>query len=364
MAYRMAEIYKSEGHDVFFIRFGDLDRALSNKMAQVATLVECGDDWWDSGDSDGMQFDWTHCFAGDALLWCMIHSAVISFGVKTVGIYHPRQFVDKFPWGFSLAARRTAKYIDDGFALPVYMNEVVAASHSGLIKTSGAVIPIPVSISQGGTAWKRGKVVSVGRLVSFKNYHTGVIDAIASDSTDILEYHIIGDGPLMNDLRRYVDSKGVAHRVKFYGKVDYSQFKDVLADAWVFAGMGTSLVEASGCAVPSLVAVESDGRTYGIFSEYADYCVGEVVPARMPRDWGGELSRLLLMSAPDYIKLKRDAILRADAFNGRTVCLRYLSYVKAQPKVMSAPVSFIWGVVYRLEASFWAKFSPAALRHK
>src|SRR5205085_6587431 len=74
--------------------------------------------------------------------------------------------------------------------------------------------------------------------------------------------------------------KDLSRSVFMHGSVPYSKFGDVLSDALLFVGMGTAVLEASACGVPSLVAIEScdEPLTYGFLPDTRGHNAGEYSP--------------------------------------------------------------------------------------
>lgn len=101
-------------------------------------------------------------------------------------------------------------------------------------------------------------VLSVGRLVEVKN-HALVIRAFALVQMALNrrdQLIILGDGPLLEDLRALASGLGVGDRVKFPGRVDdvrpYLQLADVFALPSRYEGVSLALLEAGAAELPIL----------------------------------------------------------------------------------------------------------------
>lgn len=62
------------------------------------------------------------------------------------------------------------------------------------------------------------KFISIGRLLHWKGFHLG-LRAFARANLPEAEYWIVGDGPELRRLQMLAEELGIAHRVKFWGKL-------------------------------------------------------------------------------------------------------------------------------------------------
>ncbi|WP_431778162.1 glycosyltransferase [Microbacterium aurantiacum] len=76
-----------------------------------------------------------------------------------------------------------------------------------------------------------GEVVRVGFVGAVVPWHRleRLIDAIASLEDHSVELEIVGDGPAIEDLRAHATLRGVAHRVRFAGRLPHSDALDRVA---------------------------------------------------------------------------------------------------------------------------------------
>lgn len=101
----------------------------------------------------------------------------------------------------------------------------------------------------------RRVLLSMGRLVAEKQVNQ-IISAFASLHGDCLEwdFHIYGDGPLAEPLRRQVEEAGLAGRVCFKGRTTEPWAVMARADAFVMAsayeGFPNALLEAMAMGLP------------------------------------------------------------------------------------------------------------------
>lgn len=99
-------------------------------------------------------------------------------------------------------------------------------------------------------------------MVDFKTYNKHIIN-ILDEINHLgynLEYYIYGDGP-----ERFFLEKLAKTKIHFKGSID---LPNILNNAFLFVGSGTSIIEASAGGIPSIIGIESEDRpyTYGLFS--------------------------------------------------------------------------------------------------
>jgi len=126
----------------------------------------------------------------------------------------------------------------------------------------------------------RFKIVSIGRIVDFKTYNFHMIDIVRKLIEEKIEivYEIYGHGPQEKLLKKKITELELNSNVIFKGKLNYENIPEVLEDAYLFIGMGTSVIEAAMCGVPSIVAIMSNPNPtcYGIIHDLNTDNVGEV----------------------------------------------------------------------------------------
>lgn len=102
-------------------------------------------------------------------------------------------------------------------------------------------------------------VVSVSRLIGLKGVRV-VIEALAG-LPERVRYAVVGEGPEEKNLRAQAEQAGVAHRVKFMGRVRHADLPRVLSQCDLFVqpsigeeAFGISVVEAMACGLPVLAS--------------------------------------------------------------------------------------------------------------
>lgn len=192
-----------------------------------------------------------------------------------------------------------------------FMNHATAQAHtecSGRDFASCPIIQLPIDIQRFRSMQRnkiiRKKIVSIGTINNFKPYPFSVIDTIfeLSGKGYSFEYHIYGEGPLKEELLTYIKTKKLQNRVFIHGWLSYDRFSEPLADAFVFIGMGTALLEAAACGVPSMIAIESNIKptTYGYVHHRTSFNIGEVERDDPGYSIGDQLEWLYKLDADAY----------------------------------------------------------------
>ena len=99
------------------------------------------------------------------------------------------------------------------------------------------------------------KLVSVGRLVDLKGFNRLIeaVDRIARNNVSV-ECVIIGDGPEKDNLKKMIEERGLAKRIKLLGYDEnpykYMKYADVYVCSSLTEGYSTSAVEAVVLGIP------------------------------------------------------------------------------------------------------------------
>lgn len=124
-------------------------------------------------------------------------------------------------------------------------------------------------------------ILSVGRIAKEKNlfFLIDAFEAVIRNLSDV-RLLIVGDGPLLPELKQYVSSKGVDKYVVFTGNVEYKNIPVLYKIADIFAIASTTevnplvILEALAAHVP-VVAVNAPGATDTITDHYDGILVNE-----------------------------------------------------------------------------------------
>lgn len=133
----------------------------------------------------------------------------------------------------------------------------------------GLVVPAPVDENEIATfrnnEEKNISFMAIGRLVSRKGYDD-LLNALAALRNRNTMLHIIGDGPLMDELKNKAKSLNIKDRVILHGRVSEKEKMILLAksDAYVSAsqheGFGICFLEAMHSGLP-IMATDTGGQT-------------------------------------------------------------------------------------------------------
>jgi hypothetical protein len=137
-------------------------------------------------------------------------------------------------------------------------------------REKGVLWPIPIDTTQFLPASRRpqwGKLVSVGRLSPMKEYNLYMIDivkALRARGREVT-WTVYGTGEYENEMRERIRRNHLERFVFMPGVVPYARFWKVLEDAYIFVGMGTSILEAALFKVPNVSAnaYDQEGLTWG-----------------------------------------------------------------------------------------------------
>jgi len=229
-----------------------------------------------------------------------------------LGIYHPREFsFGNEQDGYQRLLFNSLKSIPESnifFHHNDYKKELSEVLQRPF--NSAALVPFAINIKERPfleRAPVRYRIITIGRLVDFKQYHFAMIDVVAALRNEgyPFEYHIYGYGPLEEALTFYIKEKSVEDAVKLHGVIAYHELASVFKEAFVFIGMGVAVVDACVAGVPSLVAIESNRvpETYGFYCEQNDFNTGSIDLRKKRYSIAGKLKSILDLDEDGYSEL-------------------------------------------------------------
>jgi glycosyltransferase involved in cell wall biosynthesis len=237
----------------------------------------------------------------------------INNGCKVIaGIYNPNVFTSECPpsslafWRIDgLYLRNFLRCIPANARLfcDVSQIEELEATH----QQAGLLWPLPIDTRHFAPATRNakwGKIVSVGRLSPMKEYNLYMIDVVKEliHRGHKVTWSVYGEGPYESEMRQRIQQEGLEAVITLEGTVPYERFWQVLQDACVFVGMGTSILEASLFGVPNVVACGYDrqGVTYGPVHRLPSGSIGQlsVFPPRLKVV--DEIERILRFNSAEY----------------------------------------------------------------
>jgi glycosyltransferase involved in cell wall biosynthesis len=269
-----------------------------------------------------------------------------------MGIYHPRQLLHR-----GCDTKAIVRVVDNIIGNIdkrniMFMSEVVKRAHEEIFNISfseSEILPVPMDsvVFRERAMPKIKKIVSIGRLVDFKKYPYHVIEVIAELWQEGIEYYydIYGEGEFSIELQALIDKLNVAPYVKLRGSISFDKINEVLKDAYLFIGMGTSIIQACSYGVPSFVAYDSysldEASTYGFYHDITGYEVGEI------RE---DLTRVLLIDSlrsaaqltpEEYTQLVHKAYQKADLFSSDKVTQKFYQIVNHASSTQKFSVGLI-----------------------
>ena len=173
-------------------------------------------------------------------------------------------------------------------------------------REKGMLWPIPVDTTQFLPASRRpqwGKIVSVGRLSPMKEYNLYMIDivkALRAKGREVT-WTVYGTGEYENEMRERIRRNHLERFIFMPGVVPYARFWKVLEEAYIFVGMGTSILEAALFQVPNVSAnaFDQDGLTWGPVYTFPPGSIGAGnAPAKLKVI--DEIERILDLSPEGY----------------------------------------------------------------
>ena len=175
-----------------------------------------------------------------------------------------------------------------------------------MYRQKGILWPIPIDTTQFEPALRKpkwGKIVSVGRLSPMKEYNLYLIDVVKTlrDRGLDVTWSVYGTGEYETTMRERIRKARLEQYIFMEGAVPYAHFRKVLEDAYVFVGMGTSILEAALFKVPNVNAnaYEREGLTCGPVYNFPP---GSIGPGNAPPKLKvtDEIERILRLNPVDY----------------------------------------------------------------
>jgi glycosyltransferase involved in cell wall biosynthesis len=171
----------------------------------------------------------------------------------------------------------------------------------------GVLWPIPLETTQFEPALRKpkwGKIVSIGRLSPMKEYNLYMIDVVKTlrDRGHDVTWSVYGTGEYETTMRERIRKAGLEQFISMEGTAPYARFRKVLEDAYVFVGMGTSILEAALFKVPNVNALgyDREGMTTGPVYRFPRGSIGPGIHAPTNLKVVDEIERILRLSPAEY----------------------------------------------------------------
>ena len=333
---RLAKHFKKDGHKVYFIDFG-IQSDFQHEIIETFTLLTIKEL---KSKKDLLHFNIIFPFVdGDLLVWCIsvLKLQLFKNAKMVFGIYHPRAYFNSSYLNTSPDSRLN-KFIYSQIPSQniLFMNEVVKRENEYYFKhkfKNSPIIPIPISLEyrkRNNETIDRRKIVSIGRLETFKSYVIPMIDTIEdlNNNGSNFEFYVYGHGPLETFLKNYIAEKKADKYIFLMGKLEYKELFSALVDAFMFVGMGTAIIEASAIGVPSLQGIDNEKgvMTYGFFNKLKGFSLGEVIPELPLVSMKNSIIELSTKSDFEYEQICEEHITRANTFNINEVIKDYYKF--------------------------------------
>lgn len=147
----------------------------------------------------------------------------------------------------------------------------------------------------------------------FKGYVKGLVDCFVELNKiyNNISLTIIGDGRDYSVIKEYVESKDekVKNKIILTGFVDYSKIDEYAQQAYIYVGMGTTLIDVGKYGTPGVVAASYQWEDYspGIFIKDTLAIDGMIGTASWNKtSFLKEIDKILKMSDDEYINLKNE----------------------------------------------------------
>ena len=271
----------------------------------------------------------------DIMLYYIIEKVKNKFGNIIVDNYfyalHPYYGICRDTYSKSTAIRRlyyrlckhNVTKINDNRNI-IYMDKMCAdyvnkhyrlgygTNDQSILRLGFSVLPFDEAKIWGKTIRTTFTILTISRFdFPFKGYLLGLIDEFAKivEKYPNARLSIIGNGlgaeELLSKIRIQNDS--VKNAIKLQGKIEYFRLKQYFDDANIFIGMGTTLLDAVNCGVPSIVvdAYKYECNCVGFFHDNIDKLAGMgsniIVSAHTL------IEKVINMSRAEYITLCKAA---------------------------------------------------------
>jgi glycosyltransferase involved in cell wall biosynthesis len=172
---------------------------------------------------------------------------------------------------------------------------------------SGMIWPLPIDMKQFLPASRRpkwGKIVSVGRLSPMKEYNLYMIDTVNEliKRGHEVSWSVYGRGQYEAAMRARIKELNLERAISLEGTVSYNHLWKALEDAYIFVGMGTTILEAALFKVPNVLAIgyDREGLTYGPIYRLPVGSAGHVRATAPKLKVADEIERILKLSPSEY----------------------------------------------------------------
>lgn len=271
--------------------------------------------------------------------------------------YPPQREFFRSTFGIQLRARNFDRTLADSSKL--FTCERVREVHAenfGRSLDDSPILILPVDSSMFAGCQRRPdrfRIISVGRVTAWKTYNHYMIPVVRRlvDKGYPVHWDVYGDGEILEELERQIEAQNLSGHISLKRTLDYSRMSNVMENAGVFVGMGTSMLEAAFCRVPCVPAVarETEPLTYGCIWDFPLGCVGEQLAHRPTTTVESLIERVLQMSESEYSEEMTRTWESVQPYELQNVCSRFVTLIeKAKPATLSRATA----LAYRLHSQY------------
>jgi glycosyltransferase involved in cell wall biosynthesis len=372
---RMAASLTANGHEVALLTRPDglpwdSTHEMLDRVAEHASIHYTGRHWFRPPAPGAASFGCPDvvfaCNLEALLLGAQVQERIAPDAKLVAGVFHPREYCWKVP----LRYRRFSQHLAERLVRALPIENFVFATDNMVRETGeclgrdfgrSPVLPLTIDTERlrpvPGRPVDRTKVASVTRLAPYYTHHEQMLGVIRElrDGGHDFTYHAYGDGPERERLEAEARRRGVEDAVVFHGSIPYERFSEAVGDAFAYVGLGTALIEAAACGVPSLVAIDSHRGpdTYGFIQDTAGNEIGGFVPGHPEQRIAERLLWLAGLDEEEYGRVGAGSRARAEEFGLDRQVPRFLEFLgEARSGSMSiSPVErLLGGIDWLVEA--------------
>ena len=167
------------------------------------------------------------------------------------------------------------------------------------------------------------KIVSIGRIEkSMKTYNWNLIEPLGElvMGGHSVEWHIYGGGKDV-DIQNFMMRIKDCDYIHYHGQIPYSEIPEVLADAYLFVGMGTIAMEAGSMGIPSVCATAyaTSPESNGYIHQLPFGNVGEASDEIQSVPTISLIEEVLRLDKDEYSEMCAKSKSYAQRFSGRDI---------------------------------------------
>jgi len=252
--------------------------------------------------------------------------------------YHPNEYYWTNGFYFRKVQLELVKKM--GFRNTYFMNDTVFEKTKQRVcyagKTDSAVIiPLGVKCNKNKITkdrYQSNKIITIGRLADFKKYNEILIALLDKINYKLkkskqLELHIYGDGALLDKLKKIASQQ--SSKIYFHGTIPYRSIGKIFKEAFVFVGMGTTLIEASEQGTVSIIGAGNFDKklTYGHFYSIDNFLSGEKCSQCRMEKYEDLLINLRNLTEKNYLEIQHLNVEKSKRFDIEIITTRLIRYL-------------------------------------